>query len=339
MQVRRHAALFVAISLSALFGNWNGASTGIDITKLLQFPLVKIRSGWLKDGSSVMFDGITATSAGGGVREVRLSGVGSSGKRWEAHTFGLDEVWRGDLDGNGTQDYVFFASGPYFNGRATPLFSLSILLMDEEGLPVPFFTVVYKGENGDGIRHLVDLNHDGHAGLLVSTYDENASDPLAGPFGSGHWTTQLYQFVDFGVEEIRGTVGGIRFPFVHDWTYRTREHTSGVRPLSSVHPATLTEHGTGRKEELITKIRKAGAEGGGISIEAAAGCKTIFPSVVVYDRPRIRQIGFPSQWNNYTINLADTIRGDGVQVQLRGINKRSDKSDCSANLVWATSLN
>jgi hypothetical protein len=38
--------------------------------------------------------------------------------------------------------------------------------MDREGMPVPFFTVVYRGENRDGIKDLVDLNREGHAPLV-----------------------------------------------------------------------------------------------------------------------------------------------------------------------------
>ena len=176
------AITILAVFLPVLFGNWNDTSTGIDLDKLRQFPLVKIRSGGLKDSSRVTFDGISATSGSPADRQVRLRGTSKSGKKWEAHIFDLNEVWRADLDGNGTQDYVFFAGGPNFNGRVTPLFSLSILLIDREGLPVPFFTVVYSGENGEGIKHLVDLNHDGHAELLISTYDENPSDARVGPF-------------------------------------------------------------------------------------------------------------------------------------------------------------
>jgi hypothetical protein len=147
------AVVVLAVCVTAVLGNWSDTSTGIDLDKLRQFPLSKVRSGRLKDGATVTFDAITATAASG-VREVRLRGMGRSGKTWEAHIFDLDEVWRADLDGNGTQDYVFFAGGPYFNGRTTPPFSLSILLMDREGMPVPFFTVVYHGENGAGIKHL-----------------------------------------------------------------------------------------------------------------------------------------------------------------------------------------
>jgi hypothetical protein len=185
------SGLIMAVLLTAVLGNWGDTSTGIDLNKLQQFPLSKIRSGWLNDGARVTFDGITATAGSGDAREVELHGVGKSGKRWEAHIFDLDEVWRADLDGNGTQDYVFFGSGPYLNGRTTPPYSISILLMDREGVPVPFFRTMYHGENGVGIKHLVDLKHNGHSELLISSYDEDVSDPRVGPFCSGHWITQL----------------------------------------------------------------------------------------------------------------------------------------------------
>src|SRR5580698_5869728 len=99
--------LIAVAFLTAALGNWNDTSTGINLDELRQFPLSRVRSGWLNDGSRVSFDGITAI-AGRDPREVRLLGVGKSGKPWEAHMCCLDEVWRADLDGNGTQDYVFF---------------------------------------------------------------------------------------------------------------------------------------------------------------------------------------------------------------------------------------
>jgi hypothetical protein len=287
------AILLCGIVLGLVSGNWNDTSTGINLNNLPPFPLTKIRSGWLKDGSHVTFDAINATAASD-EREVRLRGVGKSGKQWEAHIFSLDEVWRADLDGNGTQDYVFFASGPYFNGRTTPLFSLSILLMDREGMPIPFFTVVYHGENGAGIKHLVDLNHDGHAELLISTYDEIASDALVGPFCSGHWSNQLYRFRDFGAEEIRGTMDRITFPFIHDWTYRGNECGAEHKQISAIQPATLYEHGTSTLGAVSTTIRKTRGASDLVTIEPVVGCKAITPKVVVYDRPQIREIAFPT---------------------------------------------
>jgi hypothetical protein len=77
--------------------------------------------------------------------------------------------------------------------------------------------VVYHGENGYGIKTLVSSN--GRTQLLISNYDEAKSDARAGPFCSGHWTTQLYEFRNFVVEELRGKYNGIDFPFVHNWSY------------------------------------------------------------------------------------------------------------------------
>jgi hypothetical protein len=250
--------------------------------------------------------------------------------------FGLDEVWRGDLDGNGTQDYIFFGAGPYLNGRTTPLSSLKILLMDEDGLPVPFFTVVYHGENGDGIKHLVDLGHDGHAELLISSYDENVSDVRAGPFCSGHWTNQLYKFQSLGVEEIRGMIGGFTFPFVHDWTYRGSACAELDKPFGTIQPATLGEHGTSREEELTTSIRGT-KDGDMLVLDPVSGCKAVrAETVVVYDRAKTREIAFPGWlFSSYNVELADAIRRDGASVKLRGVN-RMGNGDCTANLMWAT---
>lgn len=331
---RWHAILLGAIFLAAVSGNWNDTLTGIDLDKLRHFTLTKIRSGWLKDGSRVTFDAISATAGNGDRREVQLRGTGKSGKRWEAHIFGLDEVWRADLDGNGTQDYVFFAAGPFFNGRTTPLFSLSIRLMDREGMPAPFFTVVYQGENGDGVKHLVDLNHDGHAELLISTYDENTSDAHLGPFCSGHWTNQLYQFEDSGVEELRGMFGGITFPFVHDWSYRGTLCAELEKPFLPVQPATLYEHGTGKKDQVNTAIRKID-DSGLLTRDQVTGCKSITPEVIVYDRPKLREIAFPNLFDTYSAELAGRIWRAGAQVQLRGIDRRMGGGDCSVNLMWA----
>jgi hypothetical protein len=54
------AILLSSILLAAASGNWNDTSTGIDLNKLSQFPLTKVRSGWLQAGSRIKFDGITA---------------------------------------------------------------------------------------------------------------------------------------------------------------------------------------------------------------------------------------------------------------------------------------
>lgn len=300
----RKAPFLVAISLVAAFGNWNDTSTGIDLDKLPHFPLTKIRSGWLKAGARVTFDGINVVAADG---DVRLSSASKSGKRWEAHIFGIDEVWRGDLDGNGTQDYVLFAAGPYGNGRTAPSYSLSFLLMDRDGLPVPFFTVLYKGENGDGSKYLVDLNRDGHAQLLISDYDELASDAYVGPFCSGHWVSQLYRFTDLGMEEIHRTAGGIHFPFIHNWSYRGTECPKEPKPFSKIESPVLPNHETAQRG-LGSAIRSRVDGNDLIAVGPADGCRKVKAALMVYDTPQIRLIAFPNLFDEYAETLASKIR-------------------------------
>ena len=42
--------MVVLLSAVALFANWNDTSIGIDLKRLKPFPLIKVRSGLLKDG-------------------------------------------------------------------------------------------------------------------------------------------------------------------------------------------------------------------------------------------------------------------------------------------------
>ncbi len=317
--------------MTAAFANFLDAPTGIDLAKLHHFPLTKIRSGRMKAGTRVSFDAITAT-APAGRREVLPRGTGRSGKKWEANIADLDEVWRADLDGNGTQDYVFFSVGPYGNGRMAPSFSLSILLMDPEGLPVPFFTVVYHGENGDGIRHLVDLERDGHAELPIATYDEIPSDPHVEAFRSGHWTSQLYRFRNFGAEEIRGPMGGINFPLIHDWTDRG-ECPELEKPLSRAEPPILHEHGSSAQNEVKTTIR-ATDNSPYLTIAPVEGCNTINPQVMVYDQPRLREIAFPNPFSQFSTDMAERIRRAAAPVRLRGVDKWMGHGECSVNLLY-----
>lgn len=321
--------LFAALATA----NWNDTSTGVDLDKLPHFPLTKVRSGFLQAVSRATFDGMTAVATAD-PREVRLTGRGKSGKRWEAHFCCLDEVWRADLDGDGTQDYIFWGGGPLFNGRVTPLTSLSILMMDSQGLPVPFFTLTYDEDVQSALKHFVDLKRDGRAELLISSYDENVSDPRAyASFCSGHWVTQLYGFNALSVEEIRGTLGALTLPLIHDWTYGVSE--CGVAPTPvSVQPAVLYEHGTSASSEETGKILDGSDPNGFLKITPGAGCSTFKSNVIAYDQARVREIAFPNLFNSYQTNLAEHIQRDGTAVKLRGVSRGS--SNCSVNLIWAT---
>lgn len=153
-----------------------------------------------------------------------------------------------------------------------------------------------------------------------------------GAFGSGHWVTQLCRFNDPGAEEFRGMVGGMRFPFVHNWTYGLTEYpaqgnaityrpsrrrsTTDKRPFKARRSTPLAAHAVTLSSPLIR----------------SRDGKTS-PSLAVYDRQQIRDIEFPSLLSTYGGELPNKMRRNGAQVEFRGIHKLSDDGSCAANLL------
>ncbi len=319
------AAVFLAIGRA----NWDDTSPGIDLDKLPRFPMTKMRSGILPEGERVAFDGITAEAAMGRVR--------LRGRAWDAEMCWscFNDVWRADLDGNGTQDFAISGGGPFGNGRTTALYSLHFLLMDKNGLPTPFWTAVWHGGGGKAVKNVVDLDRDGRAEVLISIYDESPSDPRAGPFCSGHWVTQRYRFTPNGVEEIRMAAAGISFPFVNKWTYVPRECPALAEPQTVASPLIIDE-GTTRKGEVTTRIGTAN-DTFDLKIDPVESCHTIYARTIVHDRGDTRSIAFENLYTDasYKAQLAKAILADGGAVTLRGIAPRGD-GYCTVNLVWAS---
>jgi hypothetical protein len=212
------AGVISIVAGAAAWANWNDTSTGIDLTKFPAFPLTKIRSGLLKDRQQVRFDGVVATAVGplGAVGEVSFEGAAKSGAKWAVRFpwIAFDEVYRGDLDRNGTQDYVIFG-GTGNMLRRTPPRAIIVLLMDQAGLPVPFRAGLFDEL---GPEHVVDLGSDGRARLAVSTPDEEPWDSRSGFGCSGHWVSDLYEPADFNWRAFVGSMAKIDFPFVLRWT-------------------------------------------------------------------------------------------------------------------------
>jgi len=281
-----------------LWASWTDTSTGIDLNKLPHPALTKIRAGVLKAGERVTFEGISAAAT---VDEVVLTG-----KAWSARLCAtcFDEVWRADLDANGTQDFVIFGAGPYEEGRTTPLYSMSFLLMDSSGLPLPFFTGVFRGENGDAIKHLV--NWEGKIRLLISRYDEIPSDGSVAPYCSGHWVTQLYGFTNGAIEEVRKTVGGFRFPYVRNWAYSGPECEN--HPTGFTGAANIIEVRTASKD-VLTEL---------------PDCESIKPDAIVLDTPKAREIAFPNLRGNAQQQLMEKMQSR----ELRGAH------GCNVTLIW-----
>jgi hypothetical protein len=331
MPIVRWRACIVALAFAlAAQGAHRDTSPGLDFDALPLFPMARIWSN-LPRGDSIRAGGITATRDDD---RVLLQGPG-----WEVSGCSscFVDAYRADLDGNGTLDYAFFGGGPLFNGRLTPTFSITILLMDETSRPVPFLAYVYHFD--DGIRRLVDLDRDGRAELLVSQYDEYPSDPLVGYGCSGHWVTQLYGFRDLRTEEVRGSVGGVSFPFIKDWSYRGTLCDVVEGEQTDTSPPNLENRSTADEFPGVTRVR--GQADLLLLLDPLAGCPSVHAKAIVYDQPNRRQVSILNltidSRSPYAEALAAEIQRDQAAVRLAGVDGPfADGGNCHANLLWAT---
>jgi hypothetical protein len=314
-----------------LFANWNDTSIGIDLNRLDPFPLIKIRSGFLKDGQKASFDGLVATSH---AMEVILEGKAKSGKLWSVHfaSAAFDSVYRADLDGNGTQDYVIFGANPWANGRTAPLGRITILLMDEQGLPTPFETWMYDTYK----KRLVDLRHDGHAELLVSTYDEDPWDGRVGAFMCGHWITQLLEIRDSSWVEFRGSVASLTFPFVRRWTYFGRKGFASETPRQAKETIRMPDHSTELsdiEDVRITQVIRADPLK--LRLTPSPRCREFVVQTVIYDEATHREIALYNPIGDYGGRILETVHSDKAHVRLQGVKRDADRF-CWANLLWGS---
>lgn len=316
-----------ALTLALLFGHaartdWEETSIGFDLDKLPRFPLKKVSAESL--ATIAPAQGMAPFS-----HQVELRGAGKDGKRWKVFMNSPRDAWRGDLDGNGADDFVFFSGGPYFNGRNTPVFSIRVLLMDAAGLPSPFFTAVFRKEHAAEMKAITDLDRDGRAEILSIIFDEYPSDPLS--LCSGHWTTRAYRFRNESAEAVRGNLGPLRFPFIHDWSLPERCGKSSS-PLRRIPPDEVSYETT---PESALSVTVRGLRNATLLIDPKRGCQTILPHTLVIDTATERTIAFETPqapWYDQTLHR---IARPGALVELRGVLRESG-SVCRANVVWAS---
>jgi hypothetical protein len=318
---------------AAAWANWNDTSTGIDLKSLSAFPLTKVRSGLLRNNARVQFDGFVARTGGPAdgpaVDEVVLSGTGKSGEGWTVHfsLVAFDQVYRGDLDGNGTQDYVVFGGSPYFNGRLAPPGRITVLLMDQQGLPVPFESPLY---DDTGPLHVVDVLHDGRARLALGAYDENGWDNRSSGFCSGHWITDLYEPAGLNWQGFQGTAEGTTFPFVHRWTYWPDCNDPPPEPWKEV--IHTGQYSTASAD--ITSVRVAEGDTLAVKLIPSSGCEGVSIGSVVYDQRSRREVALVANTESRA-ELVARIRAEKADVTLRGVYRSPDDRSCRANLLWA----
>lgn len=325
------SAISITVFGATAWANWNDTSTGIDLKSLPAFPLTRIRAGFLKEGERVRFDGMTAkmADAAGLTGEVVLQGTAKSSKTWAVHfswtTF--DAVYRGDLDGNGTQDYIVFG-GSGANGRTAPPWSMIVLLTEKDGRPNPFEAYLYDEL---GPRHVVDLLHNGSAQLVDSAYDEDPWDSPPGAFCSGHWTTHLLEAADLKWSRFRGVVAGLAFPVVHRWTYgptcdpQSQPQIANEQVGPDKDPAAMSDITSAR----IVSVGRSGTE---VRLSPGSACESVSVGTIVYDDRSRREIALQSLFGptNYWSESAQL-----TEVAVRDIYK-TGSGFCLARSLWAT---
>jgi hypothetical protein len=320
--------LAILVCHSPAPANWNDTPTGLDLGKLPHFALPKIRTVGLRERERFRFDGISVEHRDA---EVILRGKVKSGTVWSVRMFegSLVDIYRGDLDRNGTDDYVIVGRTPFGNGRLAPLGQVTILLMDLDGLPSPHEISFYHDFKGLPPQ-LVDLNRDGRAELIVSEYDESAWDSRVGAFCSGHWTHRLFRIEDLKWTHFEGSTGGLKFPLVHRWTYCCKEC-----PVSETRWPVREDSSpkyVGEIEGKIQQVLESGLDL--IRLAPSHGCGTIWPRVAVLDKPGSRQIVFATNRSDFMASLLARIKEAGARVQLRQVFQRQD--ECWPSVLWAT---
>src|SRR5207302_251027 len=89
--------------------------------------------------------------------------------------------------------------------------------------------------------------------------------------------------------EFQGSIAGSRFPVVHPWTYHGTECQTLERPWPA-HPDAYKPQPTPDLDGTVARILDRVFET--VRLDPPGECKEITPDIVVYDRPRLRQIAF-----------------------------------------------
>jgi hypothetical protein len=316
-----------------VFANWDDTSRGIDLKRLRPFPLTAVRAGRLREGQRTSFEGFAVADHDG---EVILRGRSTSGKPWTIH-FGevaFDQVYRNDLDGNGQQDYVVYGLLPFANGRTAPSSLITLLLMDAQALPTPYETHVYDMHPEDGPKVLFDLLHDGHAQLLVSSYDEGMWDGRVEWSCSGHWINQVLEPKDLTWVEFRGSTASLNFPLVHRWSYWPKCALETPRRVEE--RLSIPERSTAASKISSARITSAEeSDTSGLRVTPSPGCVDFRVDTVVYDQAKDRQIALYNPANDFKAGLLRRMEQDRAYVRLYGVKYDPDKR-CRASMLWGS---
>ncbi|HEX5226588.1 MAG TPA: hypothetical protein VFW44_02715 [Bryobacteraceae bacterium] len=121
-----------------------------------------------------------------GAGKIGLQGRGSNGRTWRAYLpidggLGYTTAWEADFDRNGKRDLLIASEFPK-NGRCIDPVTLSFLMFDNQGMPVPWVTQTQRpGKNALLALPavLTEIERDGRL-QLVTTDCEYSAPPVVG---------------------------------------------------------------------------------------------------------------------------------------------------------------
>lgn len=292
------------------------------LAQLPRFPLERVFHGGLpRQAARIVAGGLVLNSNGRG--EVRVRPAAAAGRPWYAmqHWARIDSVWQGDLDRNGTTDYVFWGLA-MANGRTAPERYLTVLLFGADGLPVPWGAYQHDLLPDDFPQLVTDLDGDGIAEILVVSYDEEPSHPRL-PYGcSGHWMYRVFRPDGLMWKEGEGRWRDLRFPLAYAWRDRECEPAPPGEALPVVTKRLDTRPGA---EPLALRSRVTGEW----RMEPVAGCSRFQPPLL-YDRRGVRILVLQAGWG-IGEDFDRLLARDRPSLELIGVERQF----CRASLTIA----
>ncbi len=137
----------------------------------ISFPLERLGKFWQSEESRppADFSDLRFRSDEGGLRVEGVDDAGTPWKIWLPSPAWVEApvAYRADLDANGRQD-LLFVSNHNGNGTCVEGGTITALMMNSTGNPVPWQTSSEGQDSEYRPEVLVDLDHDGKAELLTS---------------------------------------------------------------------------------------------------------------------------------------------------------------------------
>lgn len=279
-------------------------------------------------------EGITVQPVDG---SLVVSGADRNGFTWHV-TFpnepGGCSAWKADLDHNGRTDLIVATFDPNSGGKDV---TLTILMIDDQGRPVPWQSRGYFDVDNKGVRELLDLNGDGSAELLVLQIEGDK-------FNGTRSLISLYKAKNAYWMRSAGVYGGVAFPLKKPSNGRFREEEDlSTEPVQSGPIFRVESLIRGSQDDCGVQLPVNRTVNGSAVVDSAKvgeleakcfdrmvlsnGYTSRLPKIVVIELRETRRAAIGS-----VEQLAAEVRDSRLSVRLSGI---SCDTGCRPFMLWA----